>query len=182
MSDFSSINWESIATETNRDDTLHRLVTLVQEGFDYATTEDHINLSPYWRLRDELIVADNVILYRNRAIVPTSLRKSVLENLHSGHQGISAMKARAQILVYWPGMTEDIKAIRDNCAWCNKNAPSQAATPPVQSTFLPLLMSLCSPIILNSKVTTTSFQVIDSLDGWTSFEHHIVHHLQERLV
>lgn len=38
------------------------------------------------------------------------------------------MEQRARAIVFWPGM--DIRETREGCAECNRNAPSQAATPP----------------------------------------------------
>ena len=55
------------------------------------------------------------------------------KNLHAAHQGISAMEQRARMIVYWPGMTVDIQSTRDGCSYCNRNAPSRAATPPLPS-------------------------------------------------
>ena len=43
------------------------------------------------------------------------------------------MERRARATVFWPGMTQDIHNIRDSCAHCNRNAPLQAATPPLPS-------------------------------------------------
>ena len=46
---------------------------------------------------------------------------------------MSAMERCARATVFWPGMTQDIHNIRDSCAYCNQNAPSQAATPSLPS-------------------------------------------------
>ena len=66
------------------------------------------------------------------------MRNNVLQILHAAHQGVSAMESRARAIVFWPGLTEDIRATRDSCSACNRSAPSQAATPsrptPVPST------------------------------------------------
>ena len=43
------------------------------------------------------------------------------------------MEQRARAIVYWPGMSKDICETREGCADCNRNAPSQAATPPLPS-------------------------------------------------
>ena len=66
-------------------------------------------------------------------MIPPQLRYQVLRTLHAAHQGVSAMERRARATVFWPGMTQDIHNIRDSCAHCNRNAPSQAATPPLPS-------------------------------------------------
>ena len=44
------------------------------------------------------------------------------------------MEQRARAIVYWPGISKDIRETREECADCNRNAPSQAATPPLPST------------------------------------------------
>lgn len=44
------------------------------------------------------------------------------------------MEKRARAIVCWPGMSTDIKATRDRCSDCNRNAPSQEATPPLPSS------------------------------------------------
>ena len=43
------------------------------------------------------------------------------------------MEQRARAIVYWPGMSNDIRNTREGCTHCNRNAPSQAATPPIPS-------------------------------------------------
>ena len=63
---------------------------------------------------------------RHRTLV-TPLR--VLQNLHAAHQGTSMIEQRARAIVYWPGISMDIHDTRDRCADCNRNAPTQAATP-----------------------------------------------------
>lgn len=40
------------------------------------------------------------------------------------------MEMRARATVFWPGMSDDIRSVRASCQDCNRNAPSQAATPP----------------------------------------------------
>lgn len=44
------------------------------------------------------------------------------------------MEQGARATVYWPGMSTDFRNIRDRCADCNRNAPRQAATPPLPTT------------------------------------------------
>ena len=39
------------------------------------------------------------------------------------------MQLRAQSIVFWPGMTEEILDTRAKCRECNRNAPSQASMP-----------------------------------------------------
>ena len=86
---------------------------------------------PYLPFRDGYFVHNGVVLYYDRIVIPLSLRRKVLSILHSAHQGVSAIERRARATVFWPGMTKDIRAVRSSCVYCNRNAPSQAATPPM---------------------------------------------------
>ena len=45
------------------------------------------------------------------------------------------MESRAPGTVFWPHMTKNIKAARDSCMACNRNAPSQAALPATPAPF-----------------------------------------------
>lgn len=81
------------------------------------------------RYKDSLYVQDGVVMYRDRVVIPKSLRKAVLTTLHSAHQGVASMQLRAQTIMFWPGMSLDTAAKRNNCRECNRNAPSQAALP-----------------------------------------------------
>ena len=131
--DIIAISWERIATETASDPTMRLLLDTIQEGFpdDRRATNDDI--AAFCTYRDSLNVTDGVILYRDRIVVPPSLRDKVLRILHSGHQGVSSMESRARSIVFWPGMTNDIRAVREHCSACNRSAPSQAATPGIPS-------------------------------------------------
>ena len=42
------------------------------------------------------------------------------------------MTERAKATVYWPGITSDIRRVRQSCNSCNRNMPSQAKTPPAE--------------------------------------------------
>ena len=95
------------------------------------------DISIYLPLLPDLQVLEGAVLYGNRVLIPPSLRESVLQHLHSGHQGVSAMSARARQLVFWPGISRDIQCTRDTCHPCNRNAPSQAATPALESSSVP---------------------------------------------
>ena len=53
-------------------------------------------------------------------MIPKILRRSILEQLHAAHLGINKTCARANQIVYWPRMTNQIENLVSNCAICNK--------------------------------------------------------------
>lgn len=75
------------------------------------------------------------------------------------------MEQRARTIVYWPGMSQDICNTREGCADCNRNAPSQAATPPLPST--PLLSPFESVFADFFDFSGCHYLVVgDRLSGW----------------
>ena len=131
-SDLISLSWEEIAEKTNADPVLCLLGNTLQDGFPLTIRTLDSRLAPFWNVRNSLHVGDmGVILYGDRVLIPSSLRHHVIQILHSAHQGISGMEARARSLIYWPGISSDIKTARESCALCCKNAPSQPSLPTV---------------------------------------------------
>ena len=57
-----------------------------------------------------------------------------ISTIHVAHQGTSHMIAKAETSIFWPGITADIHATRQECPNCNRMAPSQAAMPPIPPT------------------------------------------------
>ena len=62
-------------------------------------------------------------------IVPTSLRKEMLSQIHSNHLGIETCKRRARDVLFWPGMSDQITDIVSKCNTCIMYRNSQAREP-----------------------------------------------------
>ena len=157
-----SLSWTSLAEATARDEVLQKLVRAIAEDF----SDVYLGIEQYTRYRGSLWTQDGVVMYMDRVVVPSSLRPVVLEHLHSAHQGTSSMELRAQSIVFWPGMSHDVRQARSSCSECNRNAPSQAALPPEPSN---------PPTTPFEQVFSDFFQfggnnylvVGDRLSGWT---------------
>ncbi len=128
-----ALSWEDVTSATASDPIMCQLMHAINTGFQDTHRTANDGLAAFWPFRESLHVAEDVILFGDRVVIPLSLREQVLQILHSAHQGVSAMESRARTIVFWPGITKDIQAMRDQCVTCNKNAPSQAALPPVPS-------------------------------------------------
>ena len=115
---------------------LSRFLTAISDGLLQSLPTNAADNSQLLRYRDSLYISSGVIMYGDRVVIPSSLRHSVLDILHSAHQGVSGMSARAKSIVFWPGITADIHRRRAQCTACNKIAPSQAKMPPVDQ-FVP---------------------------------------------
>ena len=166
VSDFYAITWELVKEASLKDEELLMLKELIINDFPSTKAELPSQLEKYWEFRKLLNVHDNVVLYSDRIIVPASLRQQVLETLHSAHQGVSSMLARAETNIFWPGISIDIELVRQNCRPCNTNAPSQPKLPPQ----LPRIPTVPFELIFADffKLSGKFFLIIgDRLSGWT---------------
>ena len=121
------IPWSLIAEATVRDKSFSHILNLLETQGSIDSSDPALaRLSPVCR---SIYSQDSILMYNDRVVVPESLRRNVLQHLHSAHQGVSTMKQRARAIVYWPGMSKDIQETRNRCAECNRNAPSPC-TPP----------------------------------------------------
>ena len=69
----------------------------------------------YFDVRDTLTTCDGIILKGERHLVK--------ERLHSAHLGYDSMMRRARDLVFWPGMSREIKQLADSCEICLEAKP-----------------------------------------------------------
>ena len=129
-SDLMSISWNEVVDESCRDETLFVLKDVMKKGFPNTIQSLPDCIKPFWNLREALsLTEDGVVLYGDRVVIPKLLQERALEVLHAAHQGASGMEARAQTVVFWPGISSDIQRVRIECSICCKNAPSQSKLP-----------------------------------------------------
>ena len=127
-----AVTWELVKQKSSEDTQLQSLLQLMQSGLPEDSSQWPPELRSFFPAKAHLSAQAPVILYKERVIIPASLRSEVLEALHSSNGGISSMTARASSSVWWPGITADIERVRQNCSSCDRVAPSQPAAPPSQ--------------------------------------------------
>ena len=66
-------------------------------------------------------------------VIPNTLQRRILKEFHSGHPGMSRMKALMHGYTYWPRMDRDIEKIVRECQGCQLAAKA----PPVQIQLWP---------------------------------------------
>ena len=124
------ITLEQIQPRSGENTQLQRLLELIEARLPEDSSQWPTELMPFFPVKAHLSAQAPVIMYKERVVVPASLRPEVLETLHSSNGGISSMTSRASSSVWWPGITADIEKVRQNCSSCDKVAPSQPAAPP----------------------------------------------------
>ena len=121
----SPVNASQIRNLTRRDPLLSRVYRFVMEGWTAQVDQD---LLPFSKRKEELSTMDGCLLWGKRVIVPPSLHRSILCELHEGHPGTSRMKCLARMFVWWPGLDLDIERTVASCSLCQSH---RAAVPTV---------------------------------------------------
>jgi len=130
LKEIHTVDWNQMCTATSSDEDMLSLLSIIEEGMPNHKCQFPPQLRDYHHFREHLYSIDGVIIYKDRIVIPPSLRQNCLLALHAAHQGSSSMIFRAKTSIFWPGITTDVHAIRANCSYCNQMAPSQAALPP----------------------------------------------------
>ncbi|XP_026112921.1 uncharacterized protein K02A2.6-like [Carassius auratus] len=111
------LNAAQIARMTRTDQELSKVFRYVMEGWPIEVSDD---LKVFYAKRDELSVEQGCLLWGTRVIVPFKFRKSVLQEIHSGHPGIVKMKALTRKYVWWPKIDTDIERVCKECQICQQ--------------------------------------------------------------
>ena len=128
--DATVLTWENVKTASAADDQIKKLVSLIANNETDDKDKWPADAADFYPARSHLTCQGNVVFYKDRIVIPTSLRKTVLNILHSGHSGVSSMMMRAADSVWWPGLQTSLENTRQLCESCDKSAPSQPAAPP----------------------------------------------------
>ena len=123
------INIDEISRIAAGDETYQSLTRVILNGFPDTKAQLPELVKPFWSVRDKLSLVDNLVLYGCRLLIPHAMRANVLRELHSSHLGIARTKGRARLIVYWPGMENDIEKTVRSCKECVKDLPSQQKEP-----------------------------------------------------
>ena len=108
---------------------------------------------------------DQVLLYRERIVVPATLQKKILKDFHSGHPGATRMKSLMRSYVYWrnmdKGIEEKAKACR-GCALAAKAPPIQFSPwPKTEYPWLRIHVDYAGPLDVQYYLI-----VVDSFSKW----------------
>ena len=106
-----------IREETAMDTTLSALHDVTMHGLPEKRSDCPVYLHPYWNYRDELTVADGLILRGTRIVIPVSLQPDVLKQLHYAHPA-EKCKLRAKGTVFWANINHDIEELVKSCPPC----------------------------------------------------------------
>ena len=123
----SSTEIDQICEETSKDPTLTLLKCYIHMGWPSDCRMLPQELHTFWNYREDLSMENRLITKGARLLIPSTLRKKVLEQIHDGHLGIEKCMLKARDSVFWPGISNDICETVEKCGICQ--ASSKAAKP-----------------------------------------------------
>ena len=116
----SASKLSEIRQATEQDQTLRKDKYLIVTVWPTSRKSVPREVKNLWNIRDELHVARAIIFVGEKVLIPAKLRQQMLRLVHERHMGAGKSKARARIVMYWPGMSKDIEAVVCRCSVCMK--------------------------------------------------------------
>ena len=84
----------------------------------------------FFKARGELSVCDDLLLYKERIVVPESMKVEMMEKIHGvAHLRLTKCRERMQTSVWWPGISTDMNDFIERCDFCQVNRRRQKAEP-----------------------------------------------------
>lgn len=111
------MDFSKIANETSNDAFMQKVITFLQNGWPEKLDKMFLNIHSN---QHDLEVVEGCVMFQDRVMIPSNLRKPILRMLHVNHSGVVKMKQLARRIVYWPGVNNDIEEYVRNCDTCTK--------------------------------------------------------------
>jgi len=120
---------ERIKEETSKDHVMLQLMKTVMDGWPVQRQQCPKEIQDFWNYRDEMSVVEGLVLKGNRLVIPESLQKEMLQQIHKGHFGMEKCRRRARQVMFWPGLNADIDNMVSACSTCVSNKNKQQSEP-----------------------------------------------------
>ncbi|XP_054259680.1 uncharacterized protein K02A2.6-like [Macrosteles quadrilineatus] len=121
--DEDSAHMQTLSTHKAHDKDLQPILHALEEGKSVEAFGYHDN---------ELTLQDGCIFKGCRVLIPQSLRRKVLDELHIGHLGMEKMKSLARSYCAWKNIDRDIEQLAKSCKQCRlkQNEPRKEQNHP----------------------------------------------------
>lgn len=121
-----AVTREQIAKATHNDEDMRSLRVAIR-SCDRGMVKKSKNLIEFLNVFDDLTVStDGIILRRHQIVVPTSLRKTLVDIAHEGHLGIVKTKQMMRLKVWFPKLDQLVENRIANCMACQTCTPSNS--------------------------------------------------------
>ncbi|XP_047998796.1 uncharacterized protein K02A2.6-like [Leguminivora glycinivorella] len=116
---FSDDRLKKIKEAQQEDEICKKLYTYIMHGWpNYKNIEEEIK--PFWKHKEDLVLTNKLITCGLKIYIPTTLRETIIEKLHTGHVTAIKSQMRAKQAVWWPTWEHDITLWSNKCEFCAK--------------------------------------------------------------
>lgn len=128
-------------------------------------------LEQYFRLRNELSIHNECIMWGTRTVIPPKHRKQLLDYLHLTHAGVVRMKSEARRYFYWPQLNDEIEKLASSCKICASISKDPTKVPlgkwqPSTSPWSRIHIDHCGPFM-----NKLFLIIVDSHSKWPEVIH-----------
>lgn len=120
---------KELQDETKKDEIFKIVKEYCLTGWPKSKNDCPETLRYLYKMRNEIFLDDDILFYKDRIMIPKTMRKMIVMKLHEPHFGIKKTMKRAQNSVFWPNISNDIEQVVSNCRICQDNAPRNQKEP-----------------------------------------------------
>ena len=122
-----------------------------EESYTQASDTLHFEWTALW-LKAVSTRAPSILL------MPSTLQRKALEQIHEGHQGVEKCMLKARESVFWPGISDDIWETVEKCEICQSTSraskPVGGSTPSMEYTgHWPILLNRLNFVMVGKNFT-----------------------------
>ena len=128
----SEERWQQINHASADFPVLQQLRVTIRHGCPESKSDLTETLYPYYGHRDTLTVQDDLVFKGQQLVVPTRLRKELMEVAHSSHIGIEGCLRRARECFLWPQISTELREYVAKCDICLSHRTAQQKEPLMQ--------------------------------------------------
>ena len=119
-----------------KDVQLLKVMEFTMVGWPAHMEKVPLQIREFFDFRGHLSMSNGLLTYDDRIVIPADMREEILNRIHTGHQARTKCRERANLSLWWPGISKEIKAKVESCQFCQENQPSQRKEP-LMNTDLP---------------------------------------------
>ena len=131
----SKETWLKLTNAAADDPVQQVLRSVILRGWPGSKGNAPESVRPYFDMRDELTVRDELVFKGQQLVVPRALRKQFMEKNHSSHIGIEGCVRRTWDTFFLPRMTTELKEYISTCEVCLTHRNGQGKEPIRQHEF-----------------------------------------------
>ena len=134
----AAVTQDELRSAAATDEDFQAVTSAVQSGRWPHSRNVPPQLRAYYQVRCELSSADSLLFRGHRLVVPSILRKRLIDLAHEGHQGQVRTKQRLRERSWWPAMDREVEQSLSECSVCAAHSKSSVlCSPPLQAIPLP---------------------------------------------